>query len=852
MSTFQFLAHPSDRFGNGLQPYSDHILGVMTRAGVWFHDLITFANFNDEEVKFIEIVIALVAVYHDLGKLDVESQRLLSDETLLKKYKMVNHVDAGVRYCALRSIECKNELNPFTVAAYIIHAHHLGLGFSPNSPISFVEFYQEYLTGCLKKNRYDKAGVTWNKNSLRDMSYVTARCHSYSTNKTVEDYVDVTFNELLKRHDKSLPTIGLKENAFDVPCPMVSTTVNRIDHGYLEHVIRLILSIIVEADHGDTASSAGATVLAKPRIDKVSPTERLENVQKYRAKLSRKFKSKKHSPEAKQKQKLREMLQDVVFGHDYSKGDVFIVNAVVGCGKTIASLIAALRIEETYKAKHGKSALRIHYVSPLNAPGKQAKDEFIKIAIKKGENKSKLVGENYHDSNYKKLSADGEIDEDLFTVASKNWDFPITVSSCEQFLLTINGNRTASLRKYAHLANSVIIIDEYQALPLLVLKRLWNWMVFASKKLNIYFVLVSGTPTNFCNYFNRGELVVETVSTTELDFCMDEVEKKRVKYVDLGTISEFSLVDKIASETELGNTLTVVQTTVTAAYLYTLLVKKLGKDRVIYVSRGLCNVDVDKNIELMKARLKNNEKFAVVSTSMLEAGIDVSFGSVFGEYSRFTSIIQLGGRCNRHGERETGLVYLFGLTKKKNLITINPKNNLNVMILKQFLKEKRKNENGEPNCEDKLSYKFCGEAFSAERKLLSGQADFKKYEEAIREYVHFLNFGELAKYIHAIDPEHDGDDRTDMSIVIKSKAEESGVWQKLLSGDVLDSSAIKSVSVTMKPSRADKLSCYIRTLAESDMVITINNKKYIDMTYWEGPYDEIGYISSLLDPVAFE
>ena len=183
-----------------------------------------------------------------------------------------------------------------------------------------MEFYQEYLTECLKKNRYDKAGATWNKHSLRDMSYVTARCHSYSTNKTVEDYVDMTFNELLKRHDKSLSTIGLKENAFDIPCPMVKKFTNRIDHGYLEHVIRLILSIIVEADHGDTAASAGVTVLAKPRIDTVSPTERLENVQKYRTKLSRKFKSRKHSPEAKQKQKLREMLQNVVLDTTTRKG----------------------------------------------------------------------------------------------------------------------------------------------------------------------------------------------------------------------------------------------------------------------------------------------------------------------------------------------------------------------------------------------------------------------------------------------------------------------------------------------------------------------------------------------------
>ena len=64
-----------------------------------------------------------------------------------------------------------------------------------------------------------------------------------------------------------------------------------------------------------------------------------------------------------------------------------------------------------------------------------------------------------------------------------------------------------------------------------------------------------------------------------------------------------------------------------------------------------------------------------------------------------------------------------------------------------------------------------------------------------------------------------------MSIVIKSKAIEAGIWDKLLKGEELDSSAIKSVSVTMKPSRADKLSCYIRTLDESDMVITYNNKK---------------------------
>ena len=849
--TTQMLAHPMDEFGNGLQPYADHVLGVMKRSFIWFNHLRELSNFCVEEVDFILTVITLVCLYHDLGKLDEESQRLLNNEPLLKKYKMINHVDAGTLYCMIRASACKTWLNPYHVAAYIIHSHHLGLGYhpDPDKSISFVGFYQKFMplfkaqqNKTIQMTKQSETTANENNYSLRDSSKVTDRCLSYYTEDTVEEYVNRKMDSLLQRHNDSLKTFKAAEDSFDVQCPFVKVEKNgdkrQVNHGNLEHVIRLILSIIVEADHGDTAESKGIYVLPKPVIDKTSPLDRLQNIKNYVKDLSQKFHDEVHSEKEIKKQNLRDLYQKVVMNYDYSKlANVHLLNGVVGGGKTIAAKMAALLIQNAFIKKNGRSARRIHYVSPLNAPGRQAAEEFRAISKNEGENPFELVGENYHDTNYKKIAKDNDMDEEFFVTASKTWDFSVIVSSCEQFFRTIFGCKTSSLRKYWNLANAIIIIDEYQTLPPAVFEALWNWMVFACKKLNCVFILVSGTPTDFHKEINNNRLTVETISSPELEEAMQQLESQRVKYIDLGKICEYDLADKIAEETQKGNTLTVVQTTVTAAYLYILLKKRLGANRVLHVSRGLCNADLNKKIEEMKKRLKKGERFAVIATSILEAGVNVSFKSVFGEYSRFTSIFQLGGRCNRHNEYDQGCVFLFGLDYKKDLITLNPGNNLSARVVVDFIKN------------NKLSYKYCGEAYKVEYDLSksSREKKEKKIEDASKE----LDFRALAKIAHAVEPDGEDDGRTEMSIVIKSEAEKSGLWNKIINGERFEMSEVRDVSVMMKPSRADKLAQYIKYIEESDLVkSTPFNKSCVDMAYWVGTYNEIGYLLDLLDPVA--
>ena len=827
----QFLAHPMDETGNGFQPYSDHIEGVYTRARVFFNHIREFSNFTDKEIEYIQAVIALVATYHDLGKLDPESQRLLSDIRLLKFNKMVNHVDAGAHYCEIKAVACKHLLSPFVLAGYIIQAHHLGLGFSPNKPIAFEGYYRRYLRDGLKLGKIKKGQTLWTDNSIRDMSLVTDRCPNYKTKETVEEYVDRTFAELLAKHNKVM-TYTLKEDEFDIACPFVTVEKGKVNHGYLEHIIRLVLSLIVEADHGNTAESAGNLVCPKPVVDKTSSQKRLQNVKNYVVGMSVKFNSAQHTKEEKQKQKLRTLLQEVAEKYDYSTAGVFVLNAAVKYKKTTASLIAALQIESTFL----RSARRIHYVSPLNAPGKQAAGEFRNAALNQGEEPFSLVGENYCDTNYKKMAEQASIDESFFYSASKTWDFPITVSSCEQFLRTISGCKTNSLRKYWNLVNSVVIIDEYQTLPPSILERLWDWMEFAAKDLNVKFVLVSGTPTEFYKKINAGRLIVENITTPELDRKMFEMEKNRVHYIPIGKITEQNLVDEICKDTKLGSTLTVVQTTLTAAYIYTLVAKKLGKDNVMYISRCLCNKDVDDRIEEMKNRLKNGEKFAVIATSILEAGIDLSFARVFGEYSRFTSIFQLAGRCNRHNEYPFGELKLFELTAKKDLITLNPSNILSRKVVREFIKNGR------------LSYKDCADAFALEQFYDRTSVEGKKNK--IVEYTQKLDFVNLAEVVHAIEP--DGEVGSDIQILIYDKAKASGLYQKLIDGEEFDVAEMTSYSFVLKERKAEKLIAYTKGLTPASFNrITKYNKQYLDLILWVGPYDEIGYLSTVLDPSAF-
>ena len=536
-------------------------------------------------------------------------------------------------------------------------------------------------------------------------------------------------------------------------------------------------------------------------------------------------------------QDMREHLQKAALDFDYLSADVYVFSGVVGSGKTFSCLVAGHMVKITY----GMIG-RILYFSPLNAPGIQTAMEYQRILPKPYENKYEIVGEHFHDTNYFAKGLETGADHEGLRMMNSLWDTPYLISSYEQFFMTIGGCCTRPLRKYHAMLGSVMIFDEYQTLPSHLCDELDSWMSFATRKLGCKFVLASGTPS--CYWDNRRVCrdhgVRFKIVSEGLDQEMAEVEKNRVHMVNLGAISTKDFVSRVKEDAvSKGCTLAVNTTTVTSAYLSRKVMNELGPSGVVHVSRGLTKKDIRRAMEEITARLANPGAYgpwAAMATSIMEAGVNFSFPSAFGEYSRYCSGIQLTGRSNRHNEIPGGgWVYLFELNSEsglERLITTNPAMETSRRVLREMLEE------------NLMGYQYCQEAFDREWK--QDKALLKTARSEIDRASHEMDFRFLADAMHAVSKDDEG--RTELALFVRSQALD--VWEKIRLGEeIVHPHEIAMNTITMHPGRFKKLKTYTSEIKEGDLKkVTKYNRNFVGMLVWEGPYepDFIGYLSVLL------
>ena len=233
------------------------------------------------------------------------------------------------------------------------------------------------------------------------------------------------------------------------------------------------------------------------------------------------------------------------------------------------------------------------------------------------------------------------------------WSAPIILTTAVQFFETLAANSPAALRKLHSLPGSVVFLDEaHAAMPTHLWPQNWRWLKTLAEAWSCSFVFASGSLVRFWeNPDIAGESGVRlgNIAPSALAERLQATEGDRVIYRTLGRVEgPDGIADAVLAGS--GPRLVIVNTVQSAAVMARHM-QRAGHD-VLHISNALCPTDRDGVLRRIKSRLadKADLNWTLVATSLVEAGVDLSFRSAFRERFSTASLIQVGGRANRHAE----------------------------------------------------------------------------------------------------------------------------------------------------------------------------------------------------------
>ena len=332
----------------------------------------------------------------------------------------------------------------------------------------------------------------------------------------------------------------------------------------------------------------------------------------------------------------RSRIQQQAFDNSVNKSHISILDMPTGSGKTLCSLKLAL--------ESGKK--RIIYVIPYTSIIEQTANKFEKMF-------GDVLPVLQHHSNY---SYDGNTEEEKKTVEKlkrtcENWDAPLIITTSVQFFQSIYHYKGSALRKLHNLRDSVIVFDEIHLIPTELLRPCLKAVGYITKYLNSEALFLSATMPDYSKLFDKflPDVNYNKLVTDRTNFKYF----KKCEYKDMGKTTLETIAENAS---RCKNALIVVNTKKTAAELYNLV-----QGEKYHLSANMTPAHRSRVIEVVRKKLKKGEYITVVSTSLVEAGVDLDFNTVFRQLSGLDSILQAGGRCNREGKDAKGYVYVFDI-----------------------------------------------------------------------------------------------------------------------------------------------------------------------------------------------
>jgi CRISPR-associated endonuclease/helicase Cas3 len=329
----------------------------------------------------------------------------------------------------------------------------------------------------------------------------------------------------------------------------------------------------------------------------------------------------------------------------------FSLTVPTGGGKTLSSMAFALR----HAQAHGLR--RVIVVIPYLPIIEQNAAQYRRIFDPEGRG---IVIEHHSSVNIPD-DVDEERRRSPLEYAVENWAAPVIVTTSVQFIESLFASRTSRCRKLHNVAGSVVIFDEVQTLPTRLLNPLLNVLRELRHNYGVSFVFSTATQPAFrkspsvIEGFEKDEI---TEITRDPDATFHQLQRVRYRFTSpVATMCWPSIAEEMA---ECGQALCVVNTRRDAFELWNELHRKLPESEqhsLFHLSSWMCaqnrfdllGDDKATDANTIRALLKRGAPCRVVSTQLIEAGVDVDFPRVYRALAPLDSIVQAAGRCNREG-----------------------------------------------------------------------------------------------------------------------------------------------------------------------------------------------------------
>ncbi len=397
----------------------------------------------------------------------------------------------------------------------------------------------------------------------------------------------------------------------------------RIDKAITDFYVRMLFSCLVDADFLDTERFKTGRERHPMKMD---PELLLKRLQAHQCKLD----------SSRGLNKLRNgVFQDCLAKAAEPRG-FFSLTVPTGGGKTISGMAFALE----HARRHGMR--RVIVVIPYLSIIEQNAAEYRKVLDPVDEG---IVIEHHSAVDAKvDVEEQGRAPEEL---AAENWDAPVVVTTSVQFIESLFSNRTSKCRKLHNVANSVVLLDEVQMLPSHLLNPLLHVLRDLKEHYRTSFVFSTATQPAFSHSMSLSNGFAPN-EVQEIASQPGELFQKleRVVYEVRSAPSDWSeLVEEWNCKPQ---ALGVVNTRKHAATWWELL-RKQQLEGILHLSSAMCAEHRANVLAEAKWRLKNEKPCRLVTTQVIEAGVDIDFPLVYRALGPLDSIVQAAGRCNREG-----------------------------------------------------------------------------------------------------------------------------------------------------------------------------------------------------------
>lgn len=321
---------------------------------------------------------------------------------------------------------------------------------------------------------------------------------------------------------------------------------------------------------------------------------------------------------------------------------LFSMSVPTGGGKTLASMSFALRHIQQHREAHGLR--RVIIVIPLTSILEQNAAEYRKAFGPVGDSVIE------HHSNL-----DPEKETELNKLASENWDAPVIVTTAVQFFETLFANRTTRCRKLHNVANSVIVLDEAQTVPPEFLAPILEMLDELIRHYGCSVVLSTATQPAL---EKREALPVGLTGVREMMPDPPALARRLKRFEPEWPDLEAPAMtwEELAADLEIfDQVLAVVHLRKDARHL----ARVLPEDGLFHLSALMCAAHRKQVVAQVKSTLKKGRPCRLVSTQLIEAGVDVDFPVVYRALAGVDSLVQAGGRCNREGDDIAGRLVIF-------------------------------------------------------------------------------------------------------------------------------------------------------------------------------------------------